>query len=81
MITATEAARSVQQMVRETNGGREMPAIPELIRQVSERNKVYIYNVGPWGKEVSMSSDGRWFIPKCEAVSYTHLTLPTIYSV
>ncbi len=65
MITAEEAAAKVSQQQRALNSSRYVPTLPRIFRKVSEENRVYIFNVGPWGHVRELGSAGSFLIPAC----------------
>lgn len=50
---------------RAMNASRYIPEIPEMFRKVSEANRVFIYNVGPFTHKRELGSAGTYLIPKC----------------
>lgn len=65
-ITADQAERSAQRMVRSMNQGRRIPKLPESLQRWAEENTIHIFNVGPWRHEIPLGSLGTFLIPKCE---------------
>lgn len=60
--TPQQAAEAVKKF----NGdGRTIAEIPEMIEELSEKSKVYIFNVGPWAQTQSCGSLGVKHIPAC----------------
>ncbi len=52
---------------RQMNSSRFVPTLPEMFQKVSEANRIYIFNVGPWPHKRELGSAGIYFIPACPA--------------
>lgn len=50
---------------RAMNSSRYVPTQSALVRKVSEENRVYLFNVGPWQHVRELGSAGKWIIPAC----------------
>jgi hypothetical protein len=50
---------------RALNASRYIPQMDPMVREVSEANRVYIFNVGPWSHVRAMGSAGTYLIPAC----------------
>jgi hypothetical protein len=50
---------------RAMNNSRYVPTMPDIVRRVSEENRIYVFNVGPWRHVREMGSAGNWAIPAC----------------
>lgn len=64
---APEVENAIAQHVRGMNASRYIPETLEMYREASIRNRVYIFNVGPWAHVRELGSDGRFVIPACPA--------------
>jgi len=62
---APEVEREVAEHVRRMNNSRRTQPTPEIYRQASEQNKLYIFNVGPWSHKRELGSIGSVTIPAC----------------
>lgn len=61
------SARLIDDVMRKFNGAnRKVNRVPKLIQDASDKDKVYIFNVGPWAQTQSMGSLGTFHIPACE---------------
>lgn len=47
------------------NGSRYVPEMPDIFKEVSDANRVYIFNVGPWSHKRELGSAGIYFIKPC----------------
>jgi hypothetical protein len=47
------------------NNSRFIPETPDIYRQVSEQNRVYLFNVGPWKHVREMGSAGTFIMYPC----------------
>jgi hypothetical protein len=65
VVTADEARRSADAFARGMNASRYVPEMPEIFKKISEENRLYIYNVGPWVHTREMGSAGVARIPAC----------------
>lgn len=63
---APEIEAAVLQHQRAMNASRYIPTTPDLYKQVSEQNRVYIFNVGPWQHRRELGSAGTFVIPACK---------------
>jgi hypothetical protein len=59
-------AAVVDAMAKFNGKGRKLQKVPKIITKISDENKVYIFNVGPWKQNQSMGSLGTYYIPACE---------------
>jgi len=67
MLSAVEAEQNALQRQRALNSSRYIPTLPDMFRKVSEENRVYIFNVGPWEHLKEFGSAGNFRIPACPA--------------
>lgn len=65
-VSAAEAARVVEGMMRRQRTQRRLPTLSKIEQDISEKTCVHIYNVGPWEFTRSLGSWGTFHIPKCE---------------
>lgn len=80
---AFEAPKSAAQalnQVHRTLNSRTIPPQLQAVTDLSERTKVFIFNVGPWSHTQFMGSLGRYIIPACpEGKKHSEpLTIPGI---
>lgn len=47
------------------NANRHIPPMLDIVKKVSNENKVYIFNVGPWAQSRLLGSLGQFFIEPC----------------
>lgn len=64
-MTAEEAAREIATHQKRMNAGRRVPKLPTMLQEISARETVHIYNVGPWELTRELGSAGIWTIPAC----------------
>ena len=65
LVSAEEAGRAALQEQRALNASRYIPDMDPLVQQVSDANRLYIFNVGPWAHQRALGSAGTYFIPAC----------------
>jgi len=64
-VNAQEALRSAQDEQRRMNKSRFIPPMLDMVQQVSEKAKIYIFNVGPWAHQRLMGSLGSFIVRAC----------------
>jgi len=47
------------------NSSRHIPPTPAIYQRVSQENRLFIFNVGPWRHKRELGSAGTFFIPAC----------------
>ncbi len=62
---APEIERGIYDHVRRMNASRHVPQMLPMLKEISEKNRVYIFNVGPWMQQRPLGSAGTWTIPAC----------------
>ena len=67
LVTAAEAGRAVMEQQRSLNSSRYIPDMDPLVKEVSDANRLYIFNVGPWSHQRQLGSAGTYFVPACPA--------------
>ena len=67
VVTAQEALKSAQEEQKGLNASRYVPRMIDFVKKISDENRVYIFNVGPWAHSRELGSAGRWFIKACLA--------------
>lgn len=65
MVSAQEALALASQNQQAMNNSRYVPEMPDIFREVSEKNRMYIFNVGPWAHVRELGSCGAYRIPAC----------------
>lgn len=64
-LSAQDATREAVNHQRTMNGSRFAPPMLDIVQDISEQSKVYIFNVGPWMQQRLMGSLGTFNIPAC----------------
>ena len=64
---APEIESQVAAHQRAMNNSRYVPETPDIYRQISEANKVFIFNVGPWMHKRELGSAGTFIVRPCAA--------------
>lgn len=62
---APDVEAAVLAHTRAMNSSRYIPPTPDIYREVSEKHRLYIFNVGPWPHVREMGSAGTFRIPAC----------------
>lgn len=64
-VTAQDATREAMNHQRTMNGSRYVPPMLGMVQELVAKNKVYIFNVGPWPQQRLMGSLGTFNIQAC----------------
>lgn len=64
-MNAMEANKQAIAFARTRNGQRSVPVPTRLVRELRAKNRVWIYNVGPWKHTRCLGSLGDFIIPAC----------------
>lgn len=62
---APEIEQHMANHVKRMNASRFIPPTLDMYREASEKNRVYIFNVGPWSHSRELGSAGTFRIPAC----------------
>ncbi len=64
-ITAEQASQQAAAMMRKQKHQRRVPKLAPRLQQLSDAEKVYIHNVGPWPCTRELGSWGSFTVPAC----------------
>lgn len=81
-VTAEMASQQAANMMRKQKHQRRVPKLAPRLQQLSDAEKVYIHNVGPWPCTRELGSWGAFTVPACpEGKSYASMApLPGIFT-